>query len=66
MSHSSWSRLSSDFLRYWEERCLAVINDGYATIAGKKKPSEGDLAGIELQERVLAAIRRELATRETI
>jgi hypothetical protein len=63
---SSWSRLSTVFLQYWEERCLVTIADTELEIAGKKKPTAGNLAALELTGRQLKAIRRELQRRANV
>ena len=66
----SWSRPTTPFLLYWAERCGEVIEADQAAIADRvadgKKATAGQLAGIELQTSVLAAIRRELDRRANV
>jgi hypothetical protein len=67
---SRWSHLSTDFLQYWEKRCVEVLADDGLDVAERtmndKKPTAGQLQGIELQTNVLHAIRRELDRRGNV
>lgn len=56
--------LSTDFLRYWEERILAVTMTDDAEIAQREQPTAGQIMSREIQMRQLTAIRRELTRRE--
>ena len=61
---SRWSRLPTEFLLYWAGRCELLLSQDEKRLAHKKKLTKGDEAGVELQQRVLAAIRRELNRRQ--
>ena len=61
---SDWDRIPTERLTYWARRCRELIQMETAGISLKKKPSAGDLKGIELQERMLTAITAELTRRE--
>ena len=67
---SRWDRIPTDFLRYWEKRCVAILADEALEMAERtmngKKPTAGSLALLDLQGRQLIAIRRELDRREHV
>ena len=67
---SRWDRIPTDFLRYWEERCVAVLAATEMEIVDRtmngKKPTAGSLALLDIQGRQLTAIRRELDRREHV
>ena len=67
---SRWDRIPTDFLRYWEERCVAVLAATEMEIVDRtmsnKKPTAGQLALLDIQGRQLTAIRRELDRREHV
>ena len=64
---SLWFRIPTDFLRYWEERCVAVLAATELEIVDRtysnKKPTAGQLAVQDIQGRQLTAIRAELNRR---
>ena len=60
----SWAKQDTFFLLYWAGRCEQVLSQDQKRLAQKKKLTKGDKAGVELQQRVLAAIRRELNRRQ--
>ena len=60
----SWAKQDTFFLLYWAGRCEQVLSQDQERLAQKKQLTKGDEAGVELQQRVLAAIRRELNGRQ--
>ena len=60
----SWDRIPTERLTYWAQRCRELIQMETAGVSLKKKPTKGDLKGIELQERMLTAITAELDRRQ--
>ena len=58
-----WERLPTDFIFDWQHQILRRIELDREAIAGKRKPTAGQLHAIELQEKLLKAIRRELRLR---
>ena len=62
----SWAKQDTFFLLYWAGRCEQVLSRDQKRLAQKKKLTKGDKAGVELQQRVLAAIRRELNRRQGV
>ena len=59
----SWAEQDTFFLLDWAGRCELLLSRDQERLAHKKKLTKGDEAGVELQQRVLAAIRRELNRR---
>lgn len=62
----SWATQDTFFLLYWAGRCEQVLSQDQKRLAHKKQWTKGDKAGVELQQRVLAAIRRELDRRQGV
>ena len=60
----SWAKQDTFFLLYWAGRCELLLSQDEKRLAHKEKLTKGDKAGVELQQRVLAAIRRELTRRQ--
>ena len=67
---SRWDRIPTDFLRYWEKRCVATLADAALEMEERtmngKTPTAGNLMLLDLQGRQLTAIRRELDRREHV
>ena len=59
-----WATLDAGFLLYWASRCEAVLEEDQKRMDGKKKLTKGDVAGVDSQTKILAAIRRELTRRQ--